>query len=32
VVKRLHRFATAWNDDGDVTAVRRPRLFKGHRA
>lgn len=28
---RNARFAIRFNDEGDVTHVRRPRLFKGHR-
>lgn len=30
-ISRTVRFATAFDDDGNVTRVRRPRLFKGHR-
>lgn len=28
---RKSRFAVAYDDEGNVTAVRKPRLFKGHR-
>lgn len=28
---RLNRFATARDDEGNPTVVRRPRLFKGHQ-
>lgn len=30
-ISRKVRFATAFDDDGNVTKVRRPRLFTGHR-